>query len=318
MENFIRLCKKLHSSEQKFRTAWCTRMTELSKTSQRTKQIALTITLTSVYVVLRFLPFSMLIGGAGGYLSFSDFLPLIYGIILGPYFGGLSVLIGNFAAMGLGRTVSFLGLDFLPDFVAVVSIGFLFRRKWLPVVLLNAGLLAAFFVHPLTSFFVTIPATSITIPFAWMHIAAFVVLLTPLARKAPEWVESVKQMKKLDKVESTEQTSSLRKLINSVKGTNYLTIGLIIFAFIGTMMQHLTGNLLFEFVFGQVGNPPTILAEAWPAQWSLVVLAYPIERAILIVAAVLVGAPLIYTIVKNNLVNIGKQPSSGNNNGKLT
>jgi hypothetical protein len=290
-------------------------MTELSKTSQRTKQIALTITLTSVYVVLRFVPFSMLIGGAGGYLSLSDFLPLIYGIILGPYFGGLSVLIGNLTAMGLGRTVSFFGLDFLPDFVAVVSIGFLFRRKWLPVVLLNAGLLAAFFLHPLTSFFVTIPATSITIPFAWMHIAAFIVLLTPLARKAPEWVESVKQMT-AGKVESTEQ-SNPRKLFNSVKGTKYI-IGLIVFAFVGTMMQHLTGNMLFEFAFGQVGNPPVIPVEAWPTQWSLVVLAYPIERTILIAAAVLIGAPLIYTIVKNHLVNIGTQTSSGNNNSKPT
>jgi hypothetical protein len=290
-------------------------MTEFSKTSQRTKQIALTITLTSVYVVLRFVPFSMLIGGAGGYLSLSDFLPLIYGIILGPYFGGLSVIIGNLTAMGLGRTVSFFGLDFLPDFVAVVSIGFLFRRKWLPVVFLNAGLLAAFFLHPLTSFFVTIPATSITIPFAWMHIAAFIVLLTPLARKAPKWVESVKQMT-VDKVESTEQNSP-RKMFNSVKGTKYI-IGLIVFAFIGTMMQHLTGNMLFEFAFGQVGNPPVIPVEAWPTQWSLVVLAYPIERTILIAAAVLIGAPLIYTIVKNHLVNIGTQTSSGNNNGKLT
>jgi hypothetical protein len=291
-------------------------MSELSKTSQRTKQIALTVTLTSVYVVLRFIPFSMLIGGAGGYLSLSDFLPLIYGIILGPYFGGLSVLIGNFTAMGLGRTVSFLGLDFLPDFVAVVSIGFLFRRKWLPVVLLNIGLLTAFFLHPLTSFFVTIPATSISIPFAWMHIAAFIVLLTPLARKAPEWIESVKQMTTADQVASTVQKSP-RKMFSSVMGTKYI-IGLIIFAFIGTMMQHLTGNLLFEFVFGQVGNPPPIPVEAWPTQWSLVVFAYPIERTILIIAAVLVGAPLIYTIARNHLVNIGTPTSSGNDNTKLT
>jgi hypothetical protein len=295
MENFIRLCKKLHGSEKKFRTRW-RKVTELSKTSQRTKQIALTIIFTALYVVLRFVPFSMLIGGAGGFLSISDFLPLIYGIILGPYFGGLSVLIGNLTAMGMGRTVTFLGLDFLPDLVAVVSIGFLFRRKWLPVVLLNAGLLAAFFLNPLTSFFVTIPATNITIPFAWMHIAAFVVLLSPLARKAPQWIESVKQ---------TEWAGS--------KQTKYL-LGLIIFAFIGTMMQHLTGNILFEVVFGQIGNPPIIPVSYWPTQWSFVVLAYPIERTILIASAVLVGAPLIYTIVKNHLVNIGTQSNSGSNN----
>jgi hypothetical protein len=296
-------------------------MSNLSKTSQRTKQIALTITFAAIYVVLRLTPFSMLIGPTGAYLSISDFLPLIYGIILGPYFGGLSVIIGNFTAIGMGRHVMFLGLDFLPDLVAVVSIGFLFRRKWLPVVLLNAALLAAFFADPLTSFFVPIPATTIMVPFAWMHIAAFVVLLTPLARKAPQWITSVKQIRDVEKVESTEQTNRLakivRKMVNAIKRTKYLTVGLIIFAFIGTMMQHLTGNLLYEFVYGQMGNPPIIPAELWPTNWSLIVLVYPVERSILIAAAVLVGTPLIYAIVKNNLVNIGKPPSPDNNSSKL-
>lgn len=199
---------------------------------------------------------------------------------------------GNFAAIGMGRHMSFLGLDFLPDFVAVVSIGFLFRRKWLPVVLLNAGLLAVFFVNPLTSMFVTIPATNIAIPFAWMHIAAFVILLSPLARKAPEWIESAKQSVSL----------------NSKNQTKFLSVGLLTFAFIGTMMQHLTGNILFEVVFGQIGNPPMIGLEAWPRQWQLVVLAYPVERTILIICAVLIGAPLIWTILKNNLIPIGRKP----------
>lgn len=206
------------------------------------------------------------------------------------------MLIGNLTAMGMGRTVTFFGLDFLPDLVAVVSVGFLFRRKWLPVVLLNAGLLVAFLAHPLTSILVTIPATNISIPFAWMHIVAFVVLLSPLARKAPQWIESIKQ-----------------KELATVTKQKYLPIGLAILAFIGTMMQHLTGDILFEVVFGQIGNPPTIPVEAWPTQWSLVVLAYPIERTILIVSAVLVGAPLIWTIVKNNLIPIGKRENSNNN-----
>src|SRR5271157_1223527 len=162
--------------------------------SQRTKQIALLAIFSALYIILRFIPFSMLIGATGGYLSFSDFLAPIIGILLGPYLGGLTVLIGNFGAIGFGRATNFptlFGLaDFIPDFVAVVSVGFLMQRKWLPVVALNAGLLALFFVDPLTSIFVTIPGTSISIPFAWMHIAAFAVLLSPLALKAAKWVES--------------------------------------------------------------------------------------------------------------------------------
>jgi hypothetical protein len=222
----------------------------------------------------------LLIGG-GGYLSFSDFLAPILGILLGPYLGGLSVLIGNFGAIGLGRPTMFLGLDFLPDFVGAVSVGFLMRRKWLPVVALNAGLLLLFFVDPLTSIFVTIPGTSISIPFAWMHIAAFIVLLSPLGRKAAKWVETANK-------------------------TELVAGGLTILTLIGTMMQHLTGNILFEFVFGQI-SPPIIPAAAWPTEWALVVLAYPVERTILIISAVLVGTPLILAVTKNSLLKIGKQ-----------
>jgi hypothetical protein len=261
-----------------------------SQKSQRTKQIALLTIFTALYIVLRFIPYSLVIGGAGGYLSFSDFLAPIIGILLGPYFGGLTVLLGNFGALGLSRSPVFVTtpfLDFLPDFIAVVSVGFMMRRKWLPVVALNAGLLALFLVDPLTSIFVTIPGTSISIPFAYMHVAAFIVLLSPLGRWAGKWVA----------------TASKTKL---------LAAGLIILCFISTMMQHLTGNLLFELAFGQIGNPPIIPLAAWPGEWALVVFAYPLERIVLIVSAVLVGLPLIRTIEKNHFLKIGKQDENNN------
>jgi hypothetical protein len=263
----------------------CLDMFNPSQRSQRTKQIALLTIFTALYIVLRFIPYSLVIGGAGGYLSFSDFLAPIIGILLGPYFGGLTVLLGNFGALGFGRAPVFITapfLDFLPDFVAVVSVGFLMQRKWWPVVALNAGLLALFFVDPLTSIFVTIPGTTISIPFAWLHIAAFIVLLSPLGRWAGKWVA----------------TSGKNNLVAA---------GLVILTFIGTMMQHLTGNLLFEVTFGQIGNPPIIPTAAWPAEWTGVLFAYPVERTILIVCAVLVGTPLIWTIRKNHLLKIGKQ-----------
>ena len=253
--------------------------------SQRTKQIALLTIFTALYIVLRFIPYSLVIGGAGGYLSFSDFLAPIIGILLGPYFGGLTVLLGNFGALGLSRSPVFVTtpfLDFLPDFVAVVSVGFLMRRKWLPVVALNAGLLALFLVDPLTSVFVTIPDTSVSFPFAYMHIVAFIVLLSPLGRWAGKWVATAGK-------------------------TKLLAAGLIILCFIATMMQHLTGNILFELAFGQIGNPPIIPLAAWSGEWTLVVFAYPVERIILIISAVLVGLPLIRTIEKNHFLRIGKQ-----------
>jgi hypothetical protein len=178
-------------------------------------------------------------------------------------------------------------LDFLPDFIAVVSVGFLMRRKWLPVVALNAGLLALFLVDPLTSVFVTIPGTSIQIPFAYMHIAAFVVLLSPLGRWAGKWVATEGKAK-------------------------FMAAGFIIVTFIATMMQHLAGNILFELSFGQIGSPPIIPLSAWPGEWTLVVFAYPVERTILIVSAVLVGIPLIRIIQKNHFLKIGPQDQKNN------
>jgi len=257
-------------------------MTEFSKISQRTKQIAMLIVFTALYVVLRNIPYTVLIGGAGGFLYLSDFLVAIFGIILGPYFGGLSIIMGNFAAIGLGHHVTFFGLDFLPDFMAVVSIGFLFRRKWLPVVLLNAAMLVIFVVNPLTSVFV------FSVPFVWLHIVAFAVLLSPLSRLAGKWI--------------------------NVLDTKKIAISLAVFALIGAMIQHLTGNILYEVVLNQffvtIGQPPVIGAASYPGIWTTVFFAYPLERLFLIISAVLVGTPIIWALKRNSFFNFDQQQVS--------
>ena len=271
-------------------------MTDATKRTERTKQIALLIVFTALYVVLRNIPYSILIGGAGGFLYLSDFLVAIYGIILGPFFGGLSVLIGNFAAIGLGHHVTFFGLDFLPDFVAVVSIGFLFKRKWLPVVLLNAVLLAIFLVNPLTTVFVY------SVPFVWLHLVAFIVLLSPLSRMAGRWIETI--------------------------DTKRIAFGMAIFALIGAMMQHLVGGILYEVELNQffvaIGQPPVIPSVTYPGIWTTVFFAYPLERLFLIISAVIIGTPIILAVTKNHFLKIGNQKNSqskttessnGNTNG---
>jgi hypothetical protein len=262
--------------------------------SQRTKQIALLIVFTALYVVLRNIPYSALIGGAGGFLWVSDFLVGIYGIILGPYFGALSVLIGNFAAIGFGHQVTFFGLDFLPDLVAVVSIGFLFRHKWLPVVVLNAALIAIFVANPLSTFSIY------SIPFVWLHIAAFAVLLSPLSRWAGKWIETV--------------------------NTKKIVFSMIIYSFIGAMIQHLVGSILYEVelnqFFAAIGQPPIVATAAYQGIWTAVFFTYPLERLFLVVSAVLVGTPIILAIMRNHFLQLGKaqtpntktteQPNDGN------
>jgi hypothetical protein len=240
--------------------------------SQRTKQIALLTIFTALYIVLRFIPFSMLIGPTGGFLSFSDFLAPIFGILLGPYFGGLSIVLGNFAAIGLGRPMTFYGLDFLPDFMAAISTGFLYQNKrsrWDIVVAINVALLGIFLANPLTTVFIG------PVPFAWLHIVAFIILLSPISLMAAKWL----------------QTLDYRKVLAGVG----------IFAFIGAMIQHLAGNILFEVILGQVTN--SVPAVAYPGIWTSVFLVYPIERLILIIAALIVGPPLLYLLNKTPSLN---------------
>jgi len=242
-------------------------LSDFSKTSDRTKTIAFLIVFSALYAALRPVPLGPMIGLSAQF-SISDFLVPLYGIILGPYLGGLSIIIGTFLGMALGKAPYFLGLDFLPALVNCVAIGFLMKRKWAPVVVLNIILLLAFILNPLTTLFIG------PVPFFWLHIVALGVLISPLGLKAGRWVETLKP--------------------------KFLTAGIAILAFLGTMMQHLTGNILTEVVHGQiVGDilPETFSTIIWPGAFVL----YPWERLTLVILSIVIGVPLVRTLKKSLL-----------------
>jgi len=242
-------------------------LSDFTNVSNRTKIIAFLIVFSALYAVLRPVPLGPMIGLSANF-SVSDFLAPIYGIVLGPYVGGLSIIIATFLGMAMGKAPVFMGLDFLPALVNTVAIGFLIKRKWAPVVVLNVALLLAFILNPLTSLFIG------PFPFFWLHIVALLVLISPLGRNAGRWVETLKP--------------------------KFLTAGLAILAFVGTMMQHLTGNILTEVVLGQVlGSitPETFSMFIWPGAFLL----YPWERLTLVILSVVVGVPLVRTLKKSFL-----------------
>jgi len=247
-------------------------VSDFSKISNRTKITAFLIVFSALYAALRPVPLGPIIGLSTTF-SVSDFLAPLYGIILGPYVGGLSVIIGTFLGMTIKAPV-FMGLDFLPALVNTVAIGFLIKRKWAPVIVLNIILLLAFILNPLTTLFIG------PVPFVWLHIVALLMLISPLGRKAGQWVETLKP--------------------------KFLTAGLAILAFVGTMTQHLTGNILTEVVLGQIVgsiSPETFSTIIWPGAF----LVYPLERTLLVALSVIVGVPLVRTL-KKSLLPFQKQP----------
>jgi len=250
-------------------------LVNIIKNAAKTKIIAFISIFTALYAVLRIIPTMPMMGASGNWFSLSDVIAPIYGIILGPFIGGLSIMIGTFLAMAMGRPVVFMLLDFLPATVSAVSLGLLIKKKWIHVIALNVILLAAFLIHPNTSVFVNIPLSSTTIPlpFAWLHIVALAILVSPLGRKAAQWVSTLTATK--------------------------VATGIAILVFIGTMMQHLMGNLLFETIMAQPLG--TIPVTGYPDIWASIFFVYPVVRLILVIVATIIGTPLL-RILKNTVL----------------
>ena len=272
-------CKKLHSDAKNSKGLRAKNM----KLAITTKQIALIAVFSALYSVIRLIPMGPMIGLSTTF-SVADCLAPVYGIVLGPFTGGASIIVGTFLSMAFGKPVTFMGLDFLPAFVNAVAIGFLIRKKWIPAIILNVALLAVFIANPLTTQFFNIPigGSTITVPFYWLHIVALAVLISPLGYKAGSWVKTLKPV--------------------------YLTAGVAILAFIGTMMQHLTGNILTEVVRTQIlgiTTPDALRTIIWPGAF----IVYPWERLTLVILAVIVGVPLVKALKTTMFPFEDKQPT---------
>jgi len=258
-----------------------------------TKYIALIAIFSALYTILRYLPLGPMIGLAGTF-SFSDALAPLLGIILGPLAGGISVIIGTFTAAALGKPLVFLGLDFLPAFINCVAMGFLIKRKWIPVAALYIMLLSIFIISPYSLVFVQVG--SLAIPFMWLHIIAFVVLLSPLRAKA---VNNIKKFNTSNTTLNNHHQSNTNKVVKFIKKFNIHNIAwsLATLIFIGTMLQHITGNLLTELILGFYTQSITDFAGMWTAIFYV----YPFERILMILIAVCIGVPLIISIKKSML-----------------
>jgi len=261
-----------------------------------TKQIAIMAVFSAVYAAMRMIPTFPVIGLEGGYFSIADILAPIYGVILGPYIGSMSVIIGTFIGMSTKAPI-FLGLDFLPALINTVALGFLVRKKWLPVVILNATLLAVFIFNPLTLNFIDlqIGSTALMIPFTWVHIIAFIILLSPLGLKAGKWVRNAKTSNTtVENVAETDANKGYREMFSKT------VIGFVTLSFIGTMMQHLMGNILYENIYVHITKYMT--PEALTVRWISIAFLYPVERLVLIIFAAIIGSPLLYVLKKTLLI----------------
>ena len=222
-----------------------------------TRKLTLTATLGAVYVVFRAIPIDQLIG-INGTITAAGMIAPIIGILLEPAFGIVAVFTGTMvASLFPWNPIKFAGLDFLPGALNVALVSLAVRGRRAEATLMFLITIALFIINPYTSIFVGSALLSPPIPYLWMHLAALVVLVSPLTKDL-----------------STRLTSHhYASLIRPVA----------VLAFTGTMIEHLTGGILFATVVGKGA------LKFWPVIFAV----YPIERTILVIGATLIGAALL-------------------------
>jgi len=238
----------------------------------KTKTLMLIAVFSALYFVLRMIPTFPMIGVSGGSFALADILASLYGLILGPFIGGFSIIIGTFLAIAAGKPIVFMGLDFLPALMNALIVGLIIRRRIVLSVSLNALLLALFLLHPYTA--VTIPIKFSQFEtrffFPWLHLIAFIILVSLTKSKVVDWLS--------------------KSLKNKIAAVSILTL-------IGTMAQHLTGGLLWETIYGAFMNKAP---EAFRLLWNAIFWVYPFERIFIVITATIIGVPLLK--VKETLI----------------
>src|SRR5947208_10639909 len=247
------------------------------------RKLTLTASLAAIYTVFRTIPISSLIGISGSITAAGMIAPII-GILLEPAYGIVAVFTGTIvASLFPWNPLRFYGLDFLPGALNVTLVSLAVRGRRTEATLMFLVMIGLFFINPYTSIFVGSALLSPPIPYLWMHLAALIVLVSPLSK-------------------------NLALRIGSHHYTSLIS-PLAVLAFIGTMIEHLTGGILYATVFGKAA------LKFWPA----IFLIYPVERTILVIGATLIGASLLSllrpSVIEGSLETARKVVSSPDSEG---
>jgi hypothetical protein len=244
---------------------------QIRRTRFDTKRITLTASLAALYIVPRTIPLDRLIGISGS-ITFSGIITPVLGVLLAPSYGIFAVFVGTIVAAfipGSAGTLKFGGLDFLGGALNVALISLLVRGRRTEATFMYVATLGLFVINPNTEIFVgnnfpSLPVPfqwlrlpSPPIPYLWLHLVALAVLVSPLTRN----------------LRDSFSFGARRELVRAV----------LVVAFVGTMLEHVMGGILFASLFGSVAQ----------RSWPFIFLVYPFERAVLVLGAALVCTPLL-------------------------
>ncbi len=224
------------------------------------RDLALTAVFASLYAVLSALPLFPVIGVVGKSFTMALIIAPLVGLIIGPYRGALAASIGGFIGWSIAPQYGLLyQFSFIPGASTALCSGLLYKAKWKLFAILYPTLLLTF------GFFPSVGPLWLYPDYLWFHLLgltalAFQVILT---------------------ISKTVNTRNFMLELGFVVG---------MISFIATLFGHVVGGLFFEVVYF-----PTFISsvDAWRSIWQGVAFVYPIERSIVVLISILIGAPLI-------------------------
>jgi hypothetical protein len=247
------------------------------KPRSKAKITVLVATLAAVFAVLRIISTFPLVGVSGARFSASDSFASLYGVILGPYASAVCITLGTIIGFLIGRPPIFWGFDFMPAAVNGITLGLIIRGRRKYALLLYLMLLFLFVAHPYTQLLIPLSAASgkgaLEVPFVWMHLLGLLILASPLGSK-------------------------LKGLVASPSIAN-VTLGFSLSSFVGTLSQHLMGNLLYASMI-----LPFLSDQARIANWTIIFWLYPIERLVIVAISTLIAVPIIRAL--SSVVSVSK------------
>jgi hypothetical protein len=208
-----------------------------------TRKLATVAIFAALYAVLNLIPVSRLVGSVS-FLTMANVFSPVAGMLLGPFTGGLSVLVGTFVSFALGKTVAFDGLDFIPGVVASVTAGYAIQGKVLRVAGLSVLLFSMYLLDPLSAIFVRVG--SVPVPYLWMHFLAVGVFV-------------------------------VAALLNK-RRTGFISLAALVVSivFVSTMNAHVAGGIMAENVLVRINH--TTPQGGMIGYWTAIFAAYPVER----------------------------------------
>jgi len=214
----------------------------------------------ALYAVLGAIPVSRLVLGSG-FLTASNIITPLSGMLFGPIVGGGAALIGDLIDVYAGQLSSgATALSVIAADLAVVATAGLAFSKWKRAALvIPLAALVIYTADPVSVLFVG------PVPFTWLHILSFLALAVALVLEGRGTIDRLSPV-----------------FVSAV-------------TFSALMCGHLVGTIVGQDLLVRVYGVYTV--AAWDSQMTnFVFAAYPIERVFFSVAGSVVAIPVLKSI----------------------